>query len=242
MQLLSMPSGSLVQIVAQGSQDIFLTSIPEITFFKSVYNRHTNFAVESVAVPFNGQPDFDRQIITALPKHGDLLHKIWLKIQMPAVNLVATDTFIDSAEVTDLQNKIANAESLAAKYKEFFRYNYIILNCLRLEILSIGGDWFTVQTLMANKKTSYISTINTVGVALDDVISEFYSTFPSSVKNNYIGSDENAEKFLTDVQAFIDRMKRYYNDEEKTLLDSINDMKDGLANITTTNEYFAWSL
>jgi len=137
-----MPSGSLVQIVAQGSQDIFLTSIPEITFFKSVHYKYTNFAIESVEVPLAGNIDFDKKVITALPKIGDLVYKIWLKVTLPEVSIVDDNLFVDNAEVIALQNKIANAVTLEAKYKDFFRYNFIILNCLNLEIKTIGGDWF----------------------------------------------------------------------------------------------------
>ena len=46
--------GGLMQLVAYGAQDIYLTGNPQITFFKVVYRRHTNFAVESIEQTFNG--------------------------------------------------------------------------------------------------------------------------------------------------------------------------------------------
>ena len=45
--------GGLMQLVAYGAQDVYLTGNPEITFFKSVYKRHTNFSIEAVEVAFN---------------------------------------------------------------------------------------------------------------------------------------------------------------------------------------------
>ena len=39
--------GGLMQLVAYGAQDIYLTGNPQITFFKVVYHRHTNFSMES---------------------------------------------------------------------------------------------------------------------------------------------------------------------------------------------------
>jgi hypothetical protein len=39
--------GGLLQLVAYGAQDVYLTGNPQITFFKVAYRRHTNFALES---------------------------------------------------------------------------------------------------------------------------------------------------------------------------------------------------
>ena len=47
--------GGLLQLVAYGAQDVYLTGNPQITFFKVVYRRHTNFAIESIRQVFNGQ-------------------------------------------------------------------------------------------------------------------------------------------------------------------------------------------
>ena len=41
--------GGLMQLVAYGAQDIYLTGNPQITFFKVVYRRHTNFSMEEIA-------------------------------------------------------------------------------------------------------------------------------------------------------------------------------------------------
>ena len=46
--------GGLMQLVAYGAQDIYLTGNPQITFFKVVYRRHTNFAMELIQQTFNG--------------------------------------------------------------------------------------------------------------------------------------------------------------------------------------------
>lgn len=37
-------SGALVNLVAKGAQDAFLTGKPEVSFFNSMYKRYTNFA------------------------------------------------------------------------------------------------------------------------------------------------------------------------------------------------------
>ena len=50
--------GGLMQLVAYGAQDVYLTGNPQITFWKVTYRRHTNFAMESIEQTFNGQADF----------------------------------------------------------------------------------------------------------------------------------------------------------------------------------------
>ena len=48
--------GGLMQLVAYGAQDIYLTGNPQITFFKVVYRRHTNFSMETIQQTISGTP------------------------------------------------------------------------------------------------------------------------------------------------------------------------------------------
>lgn len=83
-----MPSGGgLLQLVAQGKQDVFLTGNPQITWFKMVYRRYTNFAVESQAIFFDGDPDFGKRLTCTIPRRGDLLGPLILEITLPEVRL-----------------------------------------------------------------------------------------------------------------------------------------------------------
>lgn len=236
-----MPSG-LIQIVAYGSQDIYLTSVPEITYFKVVYRKYTNFSMESIEVPLNGVPKFDHRFITVLPKTGDLIHKLYLKVEIPAVNLIAdrNDVFIDNSIVSAAKSKLSTNQTLLTKYATFFKYNYVILNGLKLESLTIGSNWYTFKTLMTKYKADLQLTINTVGVILDDVLSKFDATFTDSVKLTYYGSDEKTSNLIIAIQSFIVTMDTYYKNQEKLILDVIFDVNDGINNLTTLHEYFAW--
>ena len=53
--------GALLELVAKGSQDIFLTGNPNTTYFRSVYKRHTNFSVESIGQSIDGFIDFGKR-------------------------------------------------------------------------------------------------------------------------------------------------------------------------------------
>ena len=68
-----------MQLVAMGAQDVFLTGNPQITFFKVVYRRHTNFSKECIKQEFNGNPDFGKTVTCTLARNGDLVQEIYLK-------------------------------------------------------------------------------------------------------------------------------------------------------------------
>ena len=76
--------GGLMQLVAYGAQDIYLTGNPQITFFKVVYRRHTNFAVESIEQTFNGSVDFGKRVTATISRNGDLIQQMYLEVSLPA--------------------------------------------------------------------------------------------------------------------------------------------------------------
>lgn len=75
--------GGLMQLVAYGAQDIYLTGNPQITFFKVVYRRHTNFSMESVVQTFNGSPGFGNRVTCTVSRNGDLINRMYLQVELP---------------------------------------------------------------------------------------------------------------------------------------------------------------
>ena len=71
--------GGLMQLVAYGAQDIYLTGNPQITFFKVVYRRHTNFSMEAIEQTFNGTTDFGGSATATISRNGDLVHRMYLE-------------------------------------------------------------------------------------------------------------------------------------------------------------------
>ncbi len=78
--------GALMQLVAYGAQDAFLTGVPEITFWKVSYRRHTNFAVESIEQTFSGQADFGRRVTCTIARNGDMAFRTYLQVTLPEIN------------------------------------------------------------------------------------------------------------------------------------------------------------
>ena len=85
-------AGALMQLVAYGAQDVFLTGTPEITFWKVSYRRHTNFAMESIEQTFSGQADFGRRVTCTISRNGDLCYRTYLQVTLPEINQAMGDS------------------------------------------------------------------------------------------------------------------------------------------------------
>ena len=77
--------GGLMQLVAYGAQDVYLTGNPQITFWKVTYRRHTNFSMESIEQTFNGQADFGRRVQCTVSRNGDLAYRTYLQVTLPEI-------------------------------------------------------------------------------------------------------------------------------------------------------------
>jgi hypothetical protein len=77
-------SGGILQLVAYGAQDLYITGQPQITFFKTVYRRHTMFSMESIQQTFNGTAALGNRITSTISRNGDLLHKLWFTARVTA--------------------------------------------------------------------------------------------------------------------------------------------------------------
>ena len=67
-----------MQLVAYGAQDIYLTGNPQITFFKVVYRRHTNFSMETIQQTINGAPSDGGSSSVTISRNGDLVSKVYI--------------------------------------------------------------------------------------------------------------------------------------------------------------------
>jgi hypothetical protein len=77
--------GGLLQLVAYGAQDVYLTGNPQITFFKVVYRRHTNFAIEAIQQTFNGNPGYGSTVTCQISRNGDLINRMYLQVDIDKI-------------------------------------------------------------------------------------------------------------------------------------------------------------
>ena len=88
-----MTGGGLMQLVAYGAQDVYLTGNPQITFWKILYKRHTNFAMESIEVTFNGRADFNSRVQAVINRNADLMYKTYVQVVLPKIDVSTSTQF-----------------------------------------------------------------------------------------------------------------------------------------------------
>ena len=105
--------GGLMQLVAYGAQDIYLTGNPHITFFKVVYRRHTNFSMETIEQTINGTPSLGGKSSVTISRNGDLVYKVY-------VTLADTATTEGSDIISEVELEIGG-QRIDRQYKEWMQ-------------------------------------------------------------------------------------------------------------------------
>ena len=188
--------GGLIQVVAYGSQDLFLTGTPEITFFKVVYRRYTNFSTDTINIPFNGSVGFGETSQVTIPKIADLIHKMHLQITIPSV------AYTKDTSLSAYQQRITLAQT--AYDLAFANYqivkNYMIINtnayrqayntyvAINASVTNMVQNVIDAFTLTAYNITAYSSSTPTGAKA--KTVNDFYGLFNDLLDDtgNYISS------------------------------------------------------
>ena len=100
--------GGLMQLVAYGAQDIYLTGNPQITFFKVVYRRHTNFSMECIQQTWNGSNLTNGRCTATISRNGDLVHRMHIEVQ--GTTAAAGHNNPGSAWIDDVKLEIGGQE------------------------------------------------------------------------------------------------------------------------------------
>jgi hypothetical protein len=101
--------GGLMQLVAYGAQDIYLTGNPQITFFKVVYRRHTNFSMEAIQQTWNGTQPGPGRCSATISRNGDLVYRMYIQIKLPASGTIAHEN-PSSSGITDVTLEIGGQQ------------------------------------------------------------------------------------------------------------------------------------
>lgn len=141
-------AGGLIELVAQGIQDAYLTEQPQITFFKVVFRRHTNFAIESVVQNFSSRPNFGEKVSCTISRMGDLVGKIFLYVEIPSL-----PKFVDleTGEENSIK-KIAWVNNLG----------YALINEINIEIGGKEidkqyGEWMYIWSQVSNRQDTALN-------------------------------------------------------------------------------------
>lgn len=116
-----------MELVAHGLQDVYLTGNPQITFFKIVHRRHTNFSIEAIPQTLNGNIGLGNRITAQISRIGDLMHKIFLRVTIPEFTLSETFSSNGGLDYDNCISKFFLADNLG----------YALLNSVDIDI---GGQ------------------------------------------------------------------------------------------------------
>lgn len=136
-----------MHLAARGVEDIFLTEDPQITYFKIVYKRHTNFSREEIRQNFIQKPDFNTQVSATIGKNGDLMEKSYLVINLP--NIPSFDDGI---------TKVA-----WVRYPGYSLINTISMEINGRQICKHYGEWMMLWNEMFNDKAKDTSFKKMIG-------------------------------------------------------------------------------
>jgi len=148
--------GGLLQLVAYGAQDAYITGNPHITFWKVLFKRHTNFAVEAFRVNFTGMPTYGQRVVAIVNRNADLIWKTYVEVTLPATDASAAVEWTGGAQR---------------------RLGYLLLKKIEVEIGgqiidTHYGEWLYLwETLTANFDTA---------VKLDNMVGGPYSSADTS--------------------------------------------------------------
>ncbi len=145
----------LIQLVAYGFQDIFITKDPQITLFKTVYRRHTNFSIEVIPQLFTHDPDFGRKVTCVVSRSGDLISKMYLVIKLPTIQ-----PFLDDNGEVDNITKFAWVKKIG----------FAIIKSIEIEIGGQTvdkqyGEWLNIWHELTG--TTYMNYLKMIGLHKD---------------------------------------------------------------------------
>ena len=127
-------AGGLLQLSAYGAQDVYLTGNPQITFFKMVYRRYTNFSMETISQPFNGPSNLAQstniQLKCKINRNADLINGMFFTFDIPNI-------FSSYAETQELIDGELQDSKINYKFKWIKNLGTTIINRINI---SIGGQ------------------------------------------------------------------------------------------------------
>jgi hypothetical protein len=156
-------TGGLIQLVSKGLIDNFITDIPEITFFKYVFHRYSNFAIEIYEDTFSGSSSFGSLAECRINPYGDLISNLILHIELPSLNEHNSLTDICIKEICDCYCTKCNRSIDKTVFSWANGIGHLIIDYVELQIGGKtmdrqSGEWLNIWTdltLTSEKRQGY---------------------------------------------------------------------------------------
>lgn len=188
-------AGGLIHIVSScSSGSLYLTGAPQITFYKMVYRRYTNFAMESVYLNIDNGVYFNTEMEIKFERIGDLMHKGYLHINIPKMSISKQDVGIDTTDIRlDYRDK-----TVVIEYEKICNvYMKILTDIYRIVFNAVNASNVTYADLVQDVQ-DYVGNNN-----IEDMLAE-YDKFITNKKheliNRYNNTDDlNDKNFLDNI-------------------------------------------
>jgi hypothetical protein len=238
-------TGGLLNIVAYGSQDLFLTGSAEITHFKVVYRRHTNFTMESIRLEFDDAVGFGTQSHVVIPRAGDLIYRSYIEVNIPSISFPRK-----AQDVTQLQQLYFDSLATLNQIADFMSLNMAAYRQANDQFIAENN----VDTGAADMKTAILNEFNiaSVGNAQNNLNVQIVNNYRSILANNkqFTAAETNLndiadnidevnstkEQFITLINNAVEQSKKvvkFYETQVNIALTNLNDALNG-------NLKFAW--
>jgi hypothetical protein len=114
-------AGGLMQLVAYGAQDVYLTGNPKVTFFQAVYKRHTNFAMENIEQTVNGTAANSGRVSVTVARNGDLIADMYVELTVNNASLDKTEqAWVAEAAISTVELSIGG-QRIDKHYQKWWR-------------------------------------------------------------------------------------------------------------------------
>lgn len=164
-------TGGLINIVSYGTQDIYLVGTPQISYFKVVYRRYTNFTTESVEVPFDDEVGFNIVSNKVIQPIGDLVNRMYLKIEIPEISF---QRIVTQQQITEANNQYFIAQ---AEYKRWIVFMTVNANAYRAAIDVFNASNIIFSNEMVNAIIDVFNSYSTDPI-VESSITYFSSNSP----------------------------------------------------------------
>lgn len=230
-------AGGLLQIVSAGKEDIFLTIDPQITFFKTVYLRYSNFAIETQEEPFDGYANFGEEVVCNLSKSGDLIHNVYVKIELPRVLIAKLNPEHSTTSIN--RTLLTNLDRFSKPMFNLWRKLYSVITSLASNYSNVNDviDAFQLSDDYQSYKP-FQNVFSNNEIKLD--LLERYNTL---FKDNYVNSiydpvqtNTFKERFMSFLVEFKESVTLY----KRQLVDAIKDQERIDAIKYNPNYRFGW--
>lgn len=158
-----MGGGGLLQIVAKGVQDIYLTYAPQITYWKIVYRRYTDFAIECMEQTFQNQTAFGRRLTCCIQRNADLISGGYFVFCLPAIEADTSAGATQVHWVNSIGHAIINqiqitigGQCIDTQYGEWMEVWEELTNTFELTFAELVGKRYTVAQLVDDAKNEII--------------------------------------------------------------------------------------